>query len=94
LVEVQNRLDHLETVVRRHEQTLRNNDLRLPESDESHDFLQTVDARTSQSSINSSDGQRSANIQESFPENASTDGMVITYTSEEDSGYFGIVVFY
>lgn len=32
---------------------------------------------------------RSAGVQELFPEEASTDGMAITYTDEEDSGYFG-----
>ena len=32
---------------------------------------------------------RSAGVQELFPEEASTDGMAITYADEEDSGYFG-----
>lgn len=32
---------------------------------------------------------RSAGVQELLPEEASTDGMAITYADEEDSGYFG-----
>jgi len=32
---------------------------------------------------------RSAGVQDLFPEEASTDGMAITYIDEEDSGYFG-----
>lgn len=94
MMEVQTRLHRLEAAVRRQEETLRVNDLLPPESNDnsaspSHESLRATYARNNQPLVNYASGLRSADIQETCPETASTDGMAITYISEEDSGYFG-----
>lgn len=91
MTEVESRLDRLEAKLQRQEQMFDGHEQRLRQIDNTRTFANTAsqllppDRNTNYRSPD----LRSAGVQELLPEEASTDGMAITYTDEEDSGYFG-----
>ena len=94
MTKVEARLHRLEAKVQRqeqmfsaHEQCIRKlDDISLLGSNAPTSISPDHNANFHSSGTNDS---RSAGVQELSPEEASTDGMAITYTDEEDSGYFG-----